>query len=515
MTKYFTKENLLSENAIIAYFVLIKIIITLYPYQYGIFRDVFLYISMSEHLGLGYLEVPPISPFVLAIVRYFVDTSYFSMHIIQAILGSAFIIITALMAKKMGGGKIAVLITLACTTFAPQYIGSDANFDYNTFNRLFWALALYSILLLLASENRKYWIYFGIAAGFGLLSKITMLYLGFGLFLAFLAARDRKYLFDKRFIFGGLIALAIFLPFILWQAYYGFPIIEYLANYKTKLYQASPLEYFTSQIINMNLFSILVWIPGLYYFLFNKEGKKYRVFGLGYIIIAAIFVIQKAKYYLIDPYYSVLFAGGAVYLTGIIEKYKMEWLKQPLIYSVIICGVVSIPLARPILPPEVYIKYSRAIGIGNGVSKGEIYKTSDLPQYFADQFGWEEMAQKVAGVYQSLSNEDKKKACIYARNYGEAGALHYYRQKYGYPDPICSHNIFYFWGPGNYTGEIVIVVGIYEKDKDTLVQNFDSVTEADRIYNKYAMPQENNPVYLCKGLHGNLKEFWKKIKLFI
>lgn len=510
MKRLLTKENLLSEKAIIAYFVAIKFIITLFPYEYGIFRDTFLYIAQSDHPGWGYLEVPPIAPLALALVRFLAGTTFFSLHIIQAVTGSLFIIITALMAKKLGGNKFAVILTLICATLTPQFIGTDAHFDYGTFDRLFWALALYSILLLIKTEDRKYWIYFGIAAGFGLLSKITMLYLGFGLLSAFLLLKERRYLFDIRFILSGLIALLIFLPFIIWQIGNGFPIIEYLINYQKTLIHTGAVGFFARQLATMNPIEVFIWLPGLYYFLFDREGKKYRVFGLAYLIISAIFIMQNAKYYLIAPLYSVLFAGGSIFLSGLAEKKRAGWLKPTIITVTLITSILEIPFARPLLPPELFIRYSGH----NGNLRSEKNDTSELPQTFADQFGWEEMAQKVSGIYNSLSGDEKKKACIYADNYGEAGALHFYRGKYGYPDPVCPNNIFYFWGPGNNTGEIMIIVGDEEKDQDDLKQKFDSVVIADRIDNKYAMPFENRPIFLCRGLHVKLSDIWKRAKHF-
>ena len=221
------------------------------------------------------------------------------------------------------------------------------------------------VLLLLVSGDKKYWLYFGLFAGLGLMSKITMLYLGFALFLSFLSLKDRKFLFDRRFLLGGLIAVSIFLPFILWQVYYNFPIIEYFKGYAGKLSHLSPIQYLQAQIIDMNPFAFPVWILGLIYFLFNNEGKKYRVFGLAFFILCAIFILQQAKSYLIYPYYTVLFAGGAVFITRLIEKIKIIWLKRAaaaitalVTLLIILRGVISIPYCRPVLSPEAFIKYS-------------------------------------------------------------------------------------------------------------------------------------------------------------
>ncbi len=497
------KKILLWETAVISFFIIINLIICLYPYHYGIFRDELLYISLSDRLGWAYLEVPPIAPLILAGVRALLGTSYFSLHLVPALLSSGVIIVSALMVKKMGGSIYATLICLVCVTLAPYFIYS--NFDYNAFDRIFWTLSLYMILLLLVSGDKKYWLYFGLFAGLGLMSKVTMLYLGFALFLSFLALKDRKFLFDRRFLLGGLIAASIFLPFILWQAYYNFPIIEYFKGYAAKLRFSSPLQY-------LNQYAFPVWISGIIFFLFNNEGKKYRVFGLSFFILWAIFSLQQAKSYLIYPYYTVLFAGGAVFITRLIEKIKIIWLKRAaaaitaLVTLIIsIRAVISIPNNRPVLSPEAFIKYSG----GKKFDSDEKYGSGSLPQVFADCFGWEEMTEAVAGVYQKLSDSDKKKVCIMTANYGEAGALHYYGPKYGLPEPVCGHNIWYFWGPGNNTGDVMLFIAPDYADK-ILPDYFTEVEIEGKIGAKYAMPDEkNSEIFLCRGLHKPLREAWK------
>jgi hypothetical protein len=125
------------------------------------------------------------------------------------------------------------------------------------------------------------------------------------------------------------------------------------------------------------------------------------------------------------------------------------------------------------------------------------------------------LSENVSDVYQKLSDPDKKKVCILTGNYGEAGALQFYGPKYGLPDPVCSQNIWYFWGPGRNTGSVMIIVGFPGDFYNTLTNNFDNVEIERKTVTKYAMPYENeNPIFLCRGLHMPLTYYWKKIKHF-
>ncbi|MHC4791317.1 MAG: glycosyltransferase family 39 protein, partial [Planctomycetota bacterium] len=471
--KFFSKENLLSEKAIVVYFVLLKLAICLFPFEYGLFRDELYYIALSDNLDFGYVDVPPLAPFLLAMVRLIMGTSFFSLHLLPAVCGALVVLLVYSMVKKMGGNFGALLLSLTCVTLAPIYICWESLFTYDAFDKLCWTLALYAMVLLLKTGEKKYWIFFGIAAGIGLLVKITMLYLGFGILTALLLTKERRYFSSRQLWMGGAIALLIFSPYILWQIKEGFPALEYYKNYALgKTWPVTPLEFIKNQIVVMNILSFPVWLAGLYYFIFNKEGKKFKVLGYAYIIILIIGIILKVKFYLIAPFYTVLFAGGAVFIEGFAERRKIGWLKRKAAIVILLGGLAHVPFVRPILPIDVFIKYTgddAYMGV-----KGERVKLQELHQHFADRFGWEEMAARVGDVYNSLSEEEKVKACVLTGNYGEAGAVWFFGEKYNLPKPISGHLQYFIWGPRGNSGEVVISLGI---DTKKLKNHFDNVEQ--------------------------------------
>jgi hypothetical protein len=132
-----------------------------------------------------------------------------------------------------------------------------------------------------------------------------------------------------------------------------------------------------------------------------------------------------------------------------------------------------------------------------------------MPQLFSDQFGWEEMAAKVARYYHSLPPDEQKKTAIYTGDYGEAGAIDFYGPKYGLPYAISGHQNYFLWGPRGYTGEVVILVGDNEEDAR---ENFESVEVAATLDNPYALWYENQPIFLCRGLKWDLQTGWPRVK---
>ena len=509
--RIFTRDILLNEKAVVIYFVLIKLGLCLFPYEYGFFRDELYYIALSDNLDFGYVDVPPLVPFFLAVVRSLLGTSFISLHLLPAVCGALVVWLVSLMVKKMGGGMNALLLALTCVTLAPVYICFESVYTYDAFDKLCWTLTLYVIVSLLKTGNKKYWIYFGIVAGFGLLTKITILYLGFGIVLALLMTRDRKHLLSWQLWAGGMIAFLIFSPYLLWQIKEGLPALEYYKNYASgKTWPVTPLEFIKNQAVVMNILTFPVWLLGIYYFIFKKEGKAFRVLGYAFIIVLTVCIIQKVKFYLPAPFYTVLFAGGAVFLEKFAETRKVLWLQKKPALLIFLLGLISVPFVRPVLSIEIVKKFSGS-GVYMGV-KGERVRIGRLHQHFADRFGWEEMTEKVAKVYNNLHDEEKSNACILAGNYGEAGAIWYFGEKYNLPKPVSGHLQYYLWGTRGYSGEVVIALGI---DVEDLKRHFQSVEQRAHLECLLAVRYERYlPVYVCKRPKYPLEKILLSLKHF-
>jgi len=507
--RFFSKERFLGEKAILIYFVVLKLILCLLPIEYGYFRDELYYIAMSDNLDFGYVDVPPLVPFFLAVVRFFLGTSFISLHLLPAVCGVLVVWLVYLMVKELGGGIYAQLLALTCVTLAPIFLCFETVYTYDAFDKLCWTLLLYVLVLVLKTQDKKYWIYFGIVAGIGLMTKISILYLGFGIILSLLLTKDRRYFLCWQLWMGALLAFLIFSPYILWQIKAGLPALEYYKHYATgKTWPTTPAEFIKNQIVVMNIFAAPIWISGIYYFIFNKNGKTFRVIGYAYFIVLILCIYMKVKFYLPAPFYTVLFAGGSVSFEAFAYKHQFVWFKRISVAAIFLMGLVSVPFVRPVLPIELLLKVSGR-GVYMGV-KGERQRIGRLHQHFADRFGWEEMAATVAEVYNTLNDQERSEACILAGNYGEAGAIWLYGEKYGLPRPISGHLQYFFWGTRGNSGDVAISLGI---DVEKLKEQFDSVDQLAHLECLMAINYERYlPIYVCRNPKRPLEEILTILK---
>jgi hypothetical protein len=170
-------------------------------------------------------------------------------------------------------------------------------------------------------------------------------------------------------------------------------------------------------------------------------------------------------------------------------------------------GALIAPFAIPVLPVKTYIRYSKALHFQQPAIENR--KTGPLPQVYADQFGWEEMAATVARVCNGLPVDVRAKTAIFAQNYGQAGAIDLFGPKFGLPKAISGHQSYFFWGPRDFTGESVIVL---QGQQERLESLFASVVKVATVYHPYSMPSEHFDVFYCRGLKWPLKEIWPKLK---
>lgn len=479
---------------------------------YGIFRDEYYYIACSKRLAAGYVDQPPLAMFLLAAGRAAFGISQLGLRVLPAVAHALTVVLAGLIARRLGGRRTAV--GLACLTvfLAPIMIGHTNIFQMNAFAVLFWALAAYLLVLIVDGSRPGHWILLGIVMGLGLLNKIDFLWFGVGLAAGLLLTDMRRHLKTPWPYVAAGLALLVFIPFILWNVTHDFAHIEFIRNATAGKYSGlTRLDFLAGQALLPNPVNMLLWVPGLLFLLFNREGRRYRILGAIYAAALAILLANahsKAEY--LGPAYTMLFAAGGVAVERWAERGRRRSAVASFAVASVLTSLIILPFAVPVLPVETFIKYSAALGVKPSTPEG--HRLSELPQYYADMFGWEGMARDVSAVYLALPESERASTVVLARNYGEAGALEYYAGRYPLPRVISTHNSYWFWGYPKEAIGTVIVLGGREEDHG---KSCDEVTLAATHTCRYCMPYENNmPIYVCRGVRVTPAEIWKREKNF-
>jgi len=424
------------------------------------------------------------------------------------------VLLTANMVAELGGGLLAQVLAAVAIAFGPVFIGTSGLLTMDVFDQLWWTVAAWMLVRLIKQHQARMWLAFGLVVGLGLLTKLTIAFFVMALLLGLLLSEQRSLLFSRWLLIAGLIALAMLSPYLIWQASHGSPVVEYTKSYFSsgKTYQATPAEFFVQQVTAMNPLTLPLWLGGLYFLFFTAAGRPYRAFGWAYLFLYVFFMIQKAKFYWLSPAYPMLFASGSYALERLTASTRaagrLRWLSPAYLLIVALSGGFLAPFAIPLLPPEDFIKLSS----GTSEIKSENLQSSALPQHFADRYGWHEMATAVKAAYDTLTPQEQTEACIYASNYGEAGAIDFYGPALGLPKAISGHNSYFIWGPQGCTGKVFITINIHLQD---IAGSFESVEPAGQTACTYCMPFENNaPIGIARSLKVPLAAAWPGVKTY-
>jgi hypothetical protein len=480
--------------------------------RYGYFVDELYYLACSQHLAWGYVDQPPLIVVITWLERVTLGDSLPALHFLPAVAAGLRVLLTGLIARELGARRFGMVLACVCVMVAPMYLGLDSLLTMNVFESLFWMSAALIALKIFNGGSPKLWLLFGVICGVGLLNKHSMLFFGFGLFVGLLLTKQRKQLSTPWIWLGGAIALLIFLPNLLWEAQRHFPTIELLRNVQQsgRNTERGPVMFLAVQAMIMHPLAAPVWMAGLVELLRDREGKGWRVLGITWLVIMACMLTMHGRMYYPAPSYPMLFgAGGVAFERWFAGLQSARWLKPLYLTLLTVTGLLLAPFAYfPLLTVDQYIGYSRFFHFGP--PRIENNHLGPLPQIYADQFGWKEMAQVVAGVYQKLPPEEQKSCAIFGQNYGQAGAIDFFGAKMGLPSAISGHQSYFYWGSRGYSGECLIVLGDTPEQLGALYRDVEKV---GTVYHPLSMPYQHFDLYLCRGAKfGTLEKIWPRIK---
>jgi len=500
------RHVLVSDTAIIVYLALLTLALHFATNnRYGYHRDELYFIACGQHLAWGYVDHAPLVPLIARLSGAVFGYSLFGLRFLPAVAGALLVLLTGLMVRELGGGRFGQFLGALSALVAPVFLRADNMLCLPAFEQLLWALCCYVVILLIKKDNPRLWPLIGLLVGVGLLTKHSILFFVLGLAAGMLLTRQRKF-FLSPWLWGGVaIAFVIFLPNLVWQMSNGWPTLEFLRNLnRAVMARISPLEFLAGQVLYINPVNFPVWVAGLCYFLFAKDGARYRLFGWSYLAVIALLIAAKSKVYYLTPAYPVLLAGGALVLERFGAQAKRRWFRPAFVAWLVAGGVVMAPLGLPILPIERLEGYTAAV-------TGNLLKNShEVVHDYRDMFGWQNLVRTVARVYNSLPPEQRAKCPVFAGNYGEAAAIDLWGARYGLPHAISGDKTYYLWGPGNQPGELVLVLGV---PADRLKGVFGEIRKVGLVRSPHAL-ENHVPIYLGTKIRAPLREIWPVTKSY-
>jgi hypothetical protein len=477
---------------------------------YGYFCDELYQIALSRHLALGYVDLPPLVPALVALSRAALGPSLLAHHLVPALAGAGTLALVCLTARELGGRAFAVALAGLAFLVAPVWLILDSFFCYDSIDQLALAGVTWALARLLRTGDRRLWLLVGLLAGLAGLAKLTVLFLAPPLLLALLLSGRRSDLATRWPWLGLLVLLGLMSPYVYWQAGHGWPTLAYWGRYHQGLAAGgTPLDHLVGVALVLNPFAAPLALLGLVRIWRPFGGASFRLLGGLSVLGAALLAAVHGRAFMMAELFVPLIAAGAVWAEELCSRLRRPRPVQAAAVAwLVAAGALVAPYALPLLPTRLLPAYARHLGFLYQPIKDFSYQKNEYPQELANRIGWEELVAEVARVVRELSPEDRAAAGIFCDWYGPAGAVDLFGPRYGLPRAVSGHLNYHLWGPGENGWRVMILV---TASIDRLAPMFDEVEEKAAIDNPFALPFNRNRIYLARGPRFDVAQAWPRM----
>lgn len=468
--------------------------------RYGFHRDELQSLSDALHLDWGFVPYPPFTPFVERVSLGIFGLSLAGLRLFSVIAQALAIVVTGLMARELGGGRLAQVAAALAVALSPLPLFEGTEFQYSTFDYLWWVLIAYFVIRLLKTENPRWWLAIGAAVGLGFMTKYTMGFLVAGILGGMLLTRARRCFRSPWFWGGSALALLIFLPNIVWQVRHGFISLRFLQHIHARDVGEGRANGFVRAqfLICANLFAAPLWIAGLLAFL---RDSKYRMLAGMYLIPLALFIIGKGRGYYLAAAYPMLMAMGAVAGERWVVSLSLRWRRTVEAFFFTGLALVGLYICALVLP----------LASSGRLMAFALKNNSDL----REEIGWNQLVRTVAGIRDSMPPPQRAGVGVLVGNYGEQGAIEVLGRAYGLPVPISGTNSAWLRGYPVPPPSTLIVLGW---SRQGVERAFSSCRLAGQGGNSLGVPNEESQdhpdIFVCGPPRLPWPEFWKQFQRF-
>ncbi len=448
---------------------------------YGPHRDELYFASAGQRLAWGYPDQPSM---VALVARLTADLDSHNLVLLRTpsmLVACLVVVLTAAIARMLGGGTRAQLLTAVCTATSVVVIALGHWLTTQTFDIAVWSGIALITLHAVIDDKPRLWLLAGLVAGAGLNAKhdVAVCLLGVLIGLA-LTPEARKHLRSPWLWLGGVMALLLWLPNLIWQASHGWPVFTLTADIRAEYGGlGGVLAYLALTLVMFSPLMSVVWIAGLRGLFVRQEWRAARPVAWMFVVTFIFYLVSGGKAYYLSGAILPLLAAGCVVAADRFRRIVVVGV------VLVLSAMVAWPAYLPVLPPRTY-----ATSFYTAIGEDQL-----------ETIGWPEFVATVRKTLAPLPDT----AVVYANNYGEAGALEWY----GVRAPVYSgHNGWGDWGPPpDGAGPVVVLGRLDASDDFTGCRQVATIPRVDGADND----EDRGPVFVCTAPREPWSKIWPRL----
>lgn len=456
--------------------------------RYGPHRDELYFIVAGQHPAWGYPDQPPLTPLVARLADQIDHGSLIVLRSLPAVLAGVVVVLTALIARELGGDRRAQLLAAVTTATGAGVLALGHLLATATLDLAAWVLVTWLVLRLLHRDQPSLWPVVGLAVGVGLQNKHLVGLLIAALVVGIAVTPDlRHHLRCRSAWVGAAIALLLWLPNLARQATHGWPQLELAGDIRDEYQTVGGVaELLLLQLGLLSPLGAVLAGTGLVTMLRRPAWSWARPVAIAYVVLLPFFVLTGGKAYYLVGLLPPLAAAGCVVVT---DRWRRPHVAV-LATAIVLLALFPLPAMLPILSSRTFAdSFYPAI---NDV---------DL-----ETIAWPSLVASVRRGVAALPPDDVASAVIVTGNYGEAGALQWYDGA-ALPPVFSGHNGYADWGPPSTDGP-VLWVATYPPDPRAL----DGCRVVASNDTGFGNEEDGARMWACAGPVGTWQQAWERIR---
>ena len=463
--------------------------------RYGLHRDELYFLACARHLSWGYVDQPPLVPFVAWAVNGLIGPFAWALRLLPALAGAASVVLCALMARELGAGRKGQVLAAVAAATSAEFLAAFHLLSTTAFDCFFWALITWITLRLVGTGDRRWLLVLGAVTGVALLDKWNAGFLVVALVIGIVSGPHRRLLRSGYAWSGAAVCLLLVAPDLAWNVGHQWAQVSMLRSlHAENSTLGASIVFAPAQVIVLGPVLSVLGITGLVH-LWRDAGRRWL--AVSYLVLLGWFVVSGAKpYYLAGAYFALFAAGG----TALEQRWASRgspghpgrWVAAMVAWCVLV-----VALALPLLP-------SSTLPTGSG--EGQV--NEDL----SATVGWPAYVDQVAAVADTLPPAQRARLVLITGDYGAAGAIDLYGPGLHLPPARSGHNTYWWWGPAGMPDDSVTIAT--NVPRSTLLRIFRTVRSAGTVRTPGNVWTEERgaPIYVGTDQFARWSAVWPSLR---
>lgn len=461
--------------------------------RYGYFPDELYFVAAGHHPAWGYADQPPFVPLVAGAIDTLVPGSVVALRVPATLVAMLGVVLAALLARELGGGRGAQLIAAGTYATSPFFLGTGHLLATATFDSLLWMVLTWLLVRWVRTRADGLLLVAGVVTAMAL--QVKFLVVGFWAvaLVAVLLCGPREMLRRPLLWAGGALAVATTVPTLVWQARNGWPQVALSRVVAEQSgYTGGRLAFLPSTLITVGLLvGTVLALHGLWRLLRTPRLRPYRFLGVTALGVTALFLATSGRNYYLAGMFPVLWAVSVVEVEAGRTARWWRWVPTWPVFVLSLAVLLGVLDALPVRPVSSFADRPMQFG-----------------DWLRDEIGWPKMMDDVAAAYRALPPDVAATAVVVTGDYWTySGVQHYAPHLRSYS---AHRGAAWFGTPPEDLGAVIYVGPV----PPALRAAFGSAQQVGRLDNGLRVNNlvQGAPIWLLQDRTRPWSEIWPQIR---